>query len=262
MSLVELALVIILLIFVFRGGVRSAHPLWMPSKRIAREESHPAGAFRNSDSPADRVSGEAPAAPWELRRRRTTAERDCADKHSGTKLSSLMKPLRDHCLVIRLGSLVIGGTFGLVGCSVLSPSHPQPSHYFWDANPQTKEVHAAVACKSLETLLTFNRLYLSGTAKDEREEATLLGESSVYASDTPPDAACQRAGRSEGAVKTPGPTDRVKNINESSDGTMSFEWDFASAVAESPRQTRTFYTYPEYLISRDATTDPAAKVVR
>ena len=37
MSLVELALVIILLIFVFRGGVRSAHPLWLPSKRIARD---------------------------------------------------------------------------------------------------------------------------------------------------------------------------------------------------------------------------------
>jgi hypothetical protein len=124
-------------------------------------------------------------------------------------------------------------------------------HYFWDSNLQTKTkpIHASVACTSLHALLTFNRLYASGTAKDKLEEATLLGESSLYASDAPTDAPCQRAGHAGGPVTTPGSTDRVKNITASSDGAVSFEWDFASAVAESPRQTQTYYTYPEFLVS-------------
>jgi hypothetical protein len=30
---------------------------------------------------------------------------------------------------------------------------------------------------------------------------------------------------------------------------VSFEWDFASDVAKSPKPTQTFYSYPEYVIS-------------
>jgi hypothetical protein len=147
----------------------------------------------------------------------------------------------------RHGVLVVATTLGLSACSVLRPTN-SPPHYFWDSNLQTKQIHAAVACTSLHALLTFNQLYASGTAKDKLEEATLLGESSFYASDAPPDPSCQRAGHPVGPVTTPGSTDRVKNITASSDGTVSFEWDFASAVAESPRQTQTYYAYPEYLV--------------
>jgi hypothetical protein len=151
-------------------------------------------------------------------------------------------------VAMRTWGLVVTMTLGLSGCSVLQPIN-SPPHYFWDSNLQTKPTHASVACTSLHALLTFNRLYASGTAKDKLEEATLLGESSLYASDAPPDPACQRAGHPVGPVNTPGSTDRVKNITASSDGTVSFEWDFASAVAESPRQTQTYYSYPEYLVS-------------
>jgi hypothetical protein len=140
-------------------------------------------------------------------------------------------------------------TLGLNGCSVFRPAN-SPAHYFWDSNLQTKQTHAAVACSSLHALLTFNRLYASGTAKDKLEQATLLGESSLYASDAPPDPPCQRAGHPAGPVTTPGSTDRVKNIKPSGDGTVSFDWDFASAVAESPRPTETYYTYPEYVVSQ------------
>ena len=149
---------------------------------------------------------------------------------------------------MRTWGLVVAMTLGLNGCSVIRPTNSIP-HYLLDSNLQTQQIHAAVACTSLHALLTFNRLYASGTAKDKLEEATLLGESSLYASDAPPDPPCQRAGRPVGPVTTPGSTDRVKNITASSNGTVSFEWDFASAVAKSPRQTQTYYTYPEYLVS-------------
>ncbi len=148
---------------------------------------------------------------------------------------------------IRAWGLVVAVTLGLSGCSVLRLTNSQSPHYFWDSNQNTKEIHAAVACTSLHALLTFNRLYASGTDKDKLEEATLLGESSLYASDAPPAPPCERAGHPVGPVNTPGSTDRVKNITASTDGTVSFEWDFASAVAESPRQTQTYYSYPEYL---------------
>jgi hypothetical protein len=100
----------------------------------------------------------------------------------------------------------------------------------------------------LHALLTFNQLYASGTSKDKLEEATLLGESTLYASDAPPDPPCQRAGHPVGPVTTPSAIDRVKNIKTSSDGTVSFQSDFASAVFESPSKTPTYYTYPEYLV--------------
>ena len=154
----------------------------------------------------------------------------------------------------RTWGLVVAMTLGISGCSVLRPSNSTP-HYFWDSNLPAKQAHAPVACTSLHALLTFDRLYASGTAKDKLEEATLLGESSLYASDAPPDPPCQRAGHPMGPVTAPGSTDRVKNIAASSDGTVSFEWDFAAAVAKSPRQSQTYYTYPEYLISGGAIPD-------
>ena len=144
--------------------------------------------------------------------------------------------------------LIIAMALGLGGCSVPRPTNSQPSHYFWDSNQNTRTIHAAVACTSLHALLTFNRLHASGTDKDKLEEASLLGESSLYASDAPPDPSCERAGHPVGPVTTPGSTDRVKTITASSDGAVSFEWDFASAVAKSPRHTQTYYTYPEYLV--------------
>jgi hypothetical protein len=136
---------------------------------------------------------------------------------------------------------------GLGGCSVMRPAKSQSPHYFWDSNQIAKHTHPAVACTSLHALQTFNRLYTSGSEKDKLEEATLLGESSLYASDAPPDPPCERAGHPVGPVTTPGSRDRIKNITASRDGTVSFEWDFASAVAKSPRQT--YYTYPEYLVA-------------
>jgi hypothetical protein len=144
--------------------------------------------------------------------------------------------------------LIVSMTLGLSGCSVLRSTNSQPPHYFWDSSQNAKQSHAAVACISLHALQTFNRLYASGTDKDKPEEATLLGESSLYASDAPPDPPCERAGHAFGPVTTPGSTDRVKNIALSNDGTVSFQWEFASAVAKSPRQTQTYYTYPEYLV--------------
>src|ERR1700694_1034936 len=151
-------------------------------------------------------------------------------------------------VTMRTWGVVVATTLGLSACSVLRPTN-SPTHYFWDSNLQTKQTHAAVACTSLHALLTFHQLYPSGTAKDKLEEATLLGESSFYASDAPPDPPCQRAGHPVGPVTTPGSTDRVKNITASRDGTVSFEWDFASAVAKSPRQPQAYYTYPEYLVA-------------
>jgi hypothetical protein len=158
----------------------------------------------------------------------------------------LLNKIFPNPLTMRAWGVIIVSTLGLTACL---RSHKSPLHYFWDSNPQTKQIHAAVACTSLHALLTFNQLDASGTAKDKLEEATLLGESSFYASDAPPDPPCRRAGHPEGPVTTPGSTDRVKNITASNDGTVSFEWDFASAVAESPRHSQTYYTYPEYLVS-------------
>jgi hypothetical protein len=158
-------------------------------------------------------------------------------------------------IVIRVSGLVFAMALGLSGCSVLRPTNSHPPHYFWDSNQNTKQIHPAVACTNLHALLTFNRLYASGTDKDKLEEATLLGESSLYASDAPPDPPCERAGHPVGPVATPGPRDRVKNITASRDGTVSFEWDFASAVTKSRRQTQTYYTYPEYLLAGSLSPD-------
>ena len=153
----------------------------------------------------------------------------------------LLNRLFSSPVAIRVWVLVVATTVGLSGCSVLRPINSQPSHYFWDSNQNTKQIHAAVACTSLHALLIFNRLYVSGTDKDKLEEATLLG-------DAPPDPPCERAGRPVGPVTRPGSTDRVKNITALSDGTVSFEWDFASTVASSRRQSEIYYTYPEYLV--------------
>jgi hypothetical protein len=144
--------------------------------------------------------------------------------------------------------LVVALTLGLSACSVLQPVSPT-TYYLWDSNLHTHPVHASVACTTLHALLTYSKLYASGTPKDKLEEATLLGESSTYASDAPPDPPCQRAGHPVGPVTTPSSTDRVKNIKPSSDGTESFEWDFASTVTKSLRPAQTYYTYPEYLVS-------------
>jgi hypothetical protein len=168
--------------------------------------------------------------------------------HISRGFMDLLNKIFPNRVTMRTWGLVVAVTFGLSGCSILRQTNSAP-HYFWDSNLQTKQIHAPVACTSLHALLTFNRLYASGTAKDKLEEATLLGESSLYASDAPPDSPCQRAGHSVGPVTTPGSTDRVDNITASSDGTVSFEWNFASAVTESLRQTQTYYTYPEYLVS-------------
>jgi hypothetical protein len=148
---------------------------------------------------------------------------------------------------MRTWGVVVAIISGFNGCSLLRPAHPS-LYYFWDSNPETKKVHAAVACTSLHALLTFNQLYASGTAKDKLEQATLLGESPLYASDVSPDPPCQRAGHSVGPVTTPGSVDRVKNIISSSDGTVSFQSDYAFAVSAPPHQPRTFFTYPEYLV--------------
>jgi hypothetical protein len=161
-------------------------------------------------------------------------------------LINLLNKIFSGLLTMRAWCVLIASTLGLTAC--LRPAN-SPPHYFWDSNPETEQIHAAVACTSLHALLTVNQLDASGIAKDKLEEATLLGESSFYASDAPPDPPCRRAGYPEGPVTTPGLTDRVKNIRASSDGTVSFEWDFASAVAESPRHSQIYYTYPEYLVA-------------
>jgi hypothetical protein len=162
---------------------------------------------------------------------------------------NLLNEIFPNCVTIRVWGLVAALTLGLSGCSVMRHTTNSPRSYFWASNLQTKQVHAPVACTSLHALLTFNQLYARGTAKDKLEEATLLGESSPHAWAAPPDSPCQRAGHPIGPVTTPRSPDRVKNIKTSSDGTVSFEWDFASTVAESPRQTQTYYSYPEYLVS-------------
>ena len=150
-------------------------------------------------------------------------------------------------LTMRRSGQMVALTLGLAGCFISWPGDSQPSHYFWDSTPQIKQIHAAVACTSLHALLAYDQLYSSGTEKDKREEATLLGESSAYASDAPADPPCQRAGQPAGPVTTPGASDRVRNIT-ASNGVVSFEWDFASAVSDQPQHTKTFYTYPEYLV--------------
>ena len=162
-------------------------------------------------------------------------------------LMDLLKKILSDCVSIWTWGLVVATIFGLNGCSLLQPVKPS-TYYFWDPNPETKKVHAAVACTSVHALLTFNQLYVSDTAKDKLEEGTLLGESPLYASDSPPDPPCQRAGHPAGPVTKPGSVDRVKNIKFSSDGTASFQSDYAFAVSAPPHQTQTYFTYPEYLI--------------
>jgi hypothetical protein len=157
----------------------------------------------------------------------------------------LLKKILPDCVNIRTCGLVVAMIFELNGCSFLRPASPQP-YYFWDSNPETKKGHAAVACTSLHALLTFNQLYASGTAKDKLEEATLVGESPLYRSDAPPDPPCQRVGHPVGPVTTPTSVDRVKNIKSASDGTVSFQSDFAFTA--SPHKTQTYFTYPEYLV--------------
>jgi hypothetical protein len=47
------------------------------------------------------------------------------------------------------GVLIVASISGLNGCSFLSPANPpRAPYYFWDSNPQTKKIHAAVACTS------------------------------------------------------------------------------------------------------------------
>jgi hypothetical protein len=149
---------------------------------------------------------------------------------------------------MRKWGLVVVTILGLNGCSFLRPPPNQLTYYFWDSNPETKKVHAAVACTTVHALLTFNQLSASGTAKDKLEEGTLLGESPLYGSDAPPAAPCQRAGHPVGPVATPGSVDRVKNVKFSSDGTVSFQSDYAFAVSAPPHPTQTYFTYPEYLV--------------
>ena len=159
----------------------------------------------------------------------------------------LLNKILPDCVSGRTWGLVLAMILGLNGCSFVRPANPPP-YYFWDSNPETTKIHAAVACTSLHALLTFNQLYASSTAKDKLEEATLLGESPLYASDAPLDPPCQRAGHSVGPVTTPGSVDRVKNIISSRDGTVSFQSDHVFAVSAPPHQSRTYFTYPEYLV--------------
>jgi hypothetical protein len=159
----------------------------------------------------------------------------------------LLKKILPICASRRTWGLVVALIFGLNGCSVLRPASSS-TNYFWDSNPETKKLHAAGACTSVHALLTFNQLYASGTAKDKSEEATLLGESPLYGSDAPPDPPCQRAGHPVGPVTAPGSVDRVTNIKLSSDGTVSFQSDYAFALSGPPHQTQTYFTYSEYLV--------------
>jgi hypothetical protein len=160
----------------------------------------------------------------------------------------MLKKILPDCVSMRTWGLIVATIFGLHGCSFLRPANPS-TYYFWDSNPETKKAHAAVACRSVHAVLTFNQLYASGTAKDKLEEGTLLGESPLYGSDAPPDPPCQRAGHPVGPVTKPGSVDRVKNIKYSSDGTVSFQSDYAFAVSAPPHQTQTYFTYPEYLVA-------------
>jgi hypothetical protein len=154
-----------------------------------------------------------------------------------------------------LRAFVVGITLGLSACFVWQRTTTQATHYFWDSNQTSEPTHAPVACTSIHALQTFNHLYTSGTSKDKLEEATLIGESSSYASDAPPDPPCVKAGHPATPAIKPGSTERVKNVNMSKDGTVAFEWEFASAVSSSPRQTRTYYTYPEYIVPGHSSPD-------
>jgi hypothetical protein len=145
------------------------------------------------------------------------------DQKNGDRETGLLNKIFPDRVTMRTQIRLVLIILILSGCSVRQPTNVL-SHYFWDSHPQAKQqIHASVACTSLHALLTFNRLYASGTTKDKLEEATLLGESPLYASDAPPDPPCQRAGHPVGPVTTPGSTDRVKNMAASSDGTVSFE---------------------------------------
>src|SRR5260370_3673771 len=161
----------------------------------------------------------------------------------------LLNKIFPNRVTMRTWAVLVAATLALSACLSRGPTN-SPPHYFWDSNLQTKQIHAAVACNSLRALLTFNRLYASGTAKDKLEEATLLGESSFYASDAPPDPPCRIAGHPEGPVTTPGSTGRVKNLTASSECTVASDWDFAAVRPNSPRQTQTASAHPDHLVRR------------
>src|SRR6266446_3340611 len=66
-------------------------------------------------------------------------------------------------LAMRAWILIVPLMLGLSGCSGVRPAKSQSPRYFWVPNTQTEQIHAAVACTSLHTLQTFNRLFVSGT---------------------------------------------------------------------------------------------------
>lgn len=134
--------------------------------------------------------------------------------------------------------------FVIGGCPSVRATQSQPRGYFWASVPQDERIHPAVACTSLHALITFTQLFPRDTSRDRVEQATLLGESSLYTSDAPSDPPCQRAGHPVGPINTPSLADRVVNIRPSRSGTVSFKWDGA-------HNQEIYYTYPEYLVSAE-----------
>jgi hypothetical protein len=121
-----------------------------------------------------------------------------------------------------------------------------PTYYLWSAeNAHMRTAYPPVACNSLNTLEKFARLYANRTFGDEQEEATLLGESKVYASDDPPDPPCERVGHATGPINTPEPIDQVKDITVLDNGVASFKW------SAGPRPAGQYFTFTEYLVSAE-----------
>jgi hypothetical protein len=121
-----------------------------------------------------------------------------------------------------------------------------PTYYLWSAeNAHMKAAYPPVACNSLNTLEKFARLYANGTVGDAQEEATLLGESKVYASDDPPDPPCQRVGHPAGPINAPEPIDQVKDITFLDNGAGSFKWSAGS------RPAGQYFTFADYLVSAE-----------
>lgn len=119
-----------------------------------------------------------------------------------------------------------------------------PAYYLWTPSDMAaKPAHPPVACSSQNALDKFVQLYESGAPGDEQEQATLLGESKIYASDNPPDPPCRRVGRPMGPVQKPGSVDRVANVIVLNNGLASFTWEAAT------RPAGQYYTFPEYLVS-------------
>lgn len=131
-----------------------------------------------------------------------------------------------------------------------SSAEPRPT-YVWNTETRTQQVHPAVACSSPEVLDRFERLSARGTAGDRHEEATLLGESALYASDTPPDPPCQRVGVPNGPIRRPAAVDQVKDVEIWNGGIASFRWTRQRGITQ---PDRTYFTFPEYIIS--ARNDP------